>query len=1341
MVGLKATASGSRVSSLVSSIIFAADNPSKLEFLRQLKEELSRVEDTVLLSEFLPSLLKLFSDPFSPVRKCAIEVVGEIGLKHLEFFPESIPALLVVVDDDTPAVARQAITSGTDIFCCTLEKIAIQGLQRNELNDSLELAWTWMQKLKEKICSIAFHASGMPGSDGRRLLALKFVAALILVYTPDPNSSTEPPSNLAGDGKEERFSISWLRRGHPVLKVGDLSVEASRSLGLLLDQLRLPIVKSLSTSMVVVLINCLSAIAIKRPSFYGRILPVLLGLDPSNSVVKVLHVYGVQHALKTAFLSCLKCSHPSAMPWRDRLVAALKEMQAGDLAEQALEGVCNINGNAKEEKVEPVVVKEELSIEDLDSVHNKVGRKRSSDQEFVERNEDEDTPGKRSRFMPCVSEELNNRQIAHHKAVEIKTESSVQAIKPEEDDMGPVQQLVAVFAALVAQGEKAAVSLDVLISSISADLLANVVIANLRNLPFTRPLAEGDEELPGVGLRQSEVDTDPSFRQLSSFLMNAISASCSQQVSLAEDVQPPPVDDIEGSHLEESSAMDEIVKDVVEPTSNELTEIVHSDVPHASTAISDSELTKDFSAVAPDFQVMGTVDAVIPGLDNVPVDGVPEAITTSSLASMDLEDTGQDQLIGFGKIAKSESLPSMSTERSEELSSKTITADANSGITSTATSLGPVQQFALPKISAPVIALSDEEKDDLQKWLFMRIVEAYKQVAVAGGSQLRFSLLAYLGVEFPLDLDPWTLLQKHILSDYVNHEGHELTLRVLYRLYGEAEERDLFSSAKATSAYEMFVLKVVETLRDSFPASDKSLSRLLGEVPHLPESVLKLLGRLCSPENGDKDDKELHSGDRVTQGLSTVWSLILLRPSLRSVLLKIALQSAVHHLEEVRMKAIRLVANKLYPLPSIALQIEEFAQGMLLSVVERYVSDLADTEKYNSQLQKNPDMVLTLNDQARGETISKDPSAHTTESCTPGSLSTTSISQAQRYMSLYFALCTKKHALLRQIFITYQNAPDHVKQAVDRHIPILIRTMGASPALLEIISDPPDGSENLFMQVLQTLTDGTVPSAELISTIKNLYETKKKDIEILFPILSYLPKEEVLSMFSRIVNLPQDKFQAALSRLLQGTMPSGPVLTPPEVLIAIHGIDPDKDGIPLKKVTDACNACFEQKQIFTQQVIAKVLNQLVEQIPLPLLFMRTVLQAIGAFPALVDFIMEILSRLVNKQIWKYPKLWVGFLKCAQLTQPHSFNVLLQLPAAQLEGALNKIPALKAPLAAHANQSSAKSTLPRSILVVLGIASDSHAGSQSQSAQPEVGEASSSDKDTVTEKSKESSSAS
>jgi hypothetical protein len=76
-------------------------------------------------------------------------------------------------------------------------------------------------------------------------------------------------------------------------------------------------------------------------------------------------------------------------------------------------------------------------------------------------------------------------------------------------------------------------------------------------------------------------------------------------------------------------------------------------------------------------------------------------------------------------------------------------------------------------------------------------------------------------------------------------------------------------------------------------------------------------------------------------------------------------------------------------------------------------------------------------------------------------------------------------------------------------------------------------------------------------------------------------------------------------------------LTPTEVLIAIHDINPEKDRVALKKVTDACTACFEQRTVFTQQVLEKALNQMVEKVPLPLLFMRTVIQTIDAFPSLV----------------------------------------------------------------------------------------------------------------------------
>ncbi|XP_054780556.1 uncharacterized protein LOC129288158 isoform X2 [Prosopis cineraria] len=1330
MVGKIDATSREKLVSLVNSVKLAMDIPSKLDYLRQLKVELPQ-EDPVLLTEFLPCLFEFQSDRFSPVRKFVTEMLGEIGSKNTEFLPDIIPVLIAVLDDDTPAVVRQAISCGIDLFHSTLEKIAIQGLYSSDLDIALESAWTWMLKFKDKVHSLAFQH----GSGGAKLLALKFVGAVILLYTPDPNGSSEPPPH---QGRLVEFNISWIRKGHPVLNFKDLSIDASHSLGLLLDQLRFPTVNSLSNSVIVVLINSLLAIAKDRPAFYGRILPVLLGLKPSSSVVNGIRVTAVHHALKKAFLTCLKCTHPSAAPWRERLAGALEEMQSEGMADQVFHQVSEINGSIKKEKDDDLDIKEEKPASlSFDSLHTNLGRKRLGSQDGGDLAEDEDVPEKRSKTTTIVSEPKKELDESTRVCWD-NNASTVPRSSRREVDNGPVQQLVAMFGALVAQGEEAVAPLEILISSISSDLLAEVVMANMCNLPPNNPSAEGDDEpLHDISITGS----DGKAKYPSSFVdcVMSLSSTFPSITVLLDANQSISNEKSQGEEEISATGVDNnAVHSGLNPSSENV--MLPSDFPSSDAKIPGMESVN--TGVPSDIHDVGNLESGIPGLDSFGRNvALSETVAGSSLASSDIEEASQEQVMGFGQKSPLNIVTSISTDRSEEISPKAAVTDVNSVVSSAAPS-DRSSRLVLPKMIAPVVDLADEQKDNLQKWAFIRIIDAYKQISIAGGSKVRFSILAYLGVELPLDLDPWKLLQKHVLVDYTSHEGHELTLRVLYRLFGEAEEEpDFFSSTTAASVYETFLLTVAEALRDSFPPSDKAFSRLLGEAPYLPNSVLKVLENMCSPGNSDKVEKESQSGDRVTQGLSAVWSLILLRPPIRDTCLKIALQSAVHQLEEVRMKAIRLVANKLYPLTSISHQIEDFAKEMLLSVMSGDASETADSEGSVAETPKGPDNEKSLIEPSSVSGNSKDFCSDNHQSCTPESVLLVSVSEAQRCMSLYFALCTKKHSLFQQIFVIYKSTSKAVKQAVHRHIPILVRTMGSSPDLLEIISDPPHGSENLLMQVLHTLTDGTVPSRDLIFTIKRLHDSKFKDAEVLIPVLAYLPKDEVMLVFPHIVNLPLDKFQVALVRMLQKSSNSGPVLTPAEVLIAIHGIDPEKDGIPLKKVTDACNACFEQRQIFTQEVLAKVLNQLVEQIPLPLLFMRTVLQAIGAFPTLVDFIMGILSRLVGKQIWKYPKLWVGFLKCAQLTQPQSFSVLLQLPPAQLENALNRSAALKAPLVAHASQADIQSSLPRSVLVVLGIASDPQVSSQPQTSQTQTSETGNSEKDTLTEKSKESSTAS
>ncbi|KAL1170668.1 hypothetical protein V6Z11_A05G229400 [Gossypium hirsutum] len=341
-----------------------------------------------------------------------------------------------------------------------------------------------------------------------------------------------------------------------------------------------------------------------------------------------------------------------------------------------------------------------------------------------------------------------------------------------------------------------------------------------------------------------------------------------------------------------------------------------------------------------------------------------------------------------------------------------------------------------------------------------------------------------------------------------------------------------------------------------------------------------------------------HSADFL--GLGVVWSLILGRPNNRQACLSKALK----------------VANKLYQLDYISGEIEQFATNMLLSADDRHAAGAeflhSGSADERGEMEVRSGYTSTTGSQFQEPRVSGIDSM--TAESTTNSASVVSFAEAQRLISLVFSLCTKKPSLLQFLFDVYGRAPKTVKQVFHRHIPIVIRALGQSCSqLLQIISDPPQGSENLLTLVLQILTQETIPSPDLVATVKYLYETKLKDATILIPILSSLSKNEVLPIFPRRVDLPLEKFQLALAHILQGSAHIGPALTPAKALVAIHDIIPEKGGLPHKKITDACSACFEQRTVFTQQVLAKALNQMVDQIPLPLLFMRTVIQAIDAF--------------------------------------------------------------------------------------------------------------------------------
>lgn len=279
-----------------------------------------------------------------------------------------------------------------------------------------------------------------------------------------------------------------------------------------------------------------------------------------------------------------------------------------------------------------------------------------------------------------------------------------------------------------------------------------------------------------------------------------------------------------------------------------------------------------------------------------------------------------------------------------------------------------------------------------------------------------------------------------------------------------------------------------------------------------------------------------------------------------------------------------------------------------------------------------------------------------------------------------------------------------VKRIILRLLDIPVKGMGMdSPDLLKLVEDCPKGAETLVTRVIQILTDKTPPSAELVKRVRELYQSRVSDVRFLIPVLNGLTKREVIDSLPRLIKLNPIVVKEVFNRLLgthSDSLSHNSPLTPAELLVALHVIDPKK--CELKTVIKATTLCFSERQAYTQEVLAIVMKQLMEMNPLPTLLMRTVIQSLAAYPNLSGFVMNILQRLILKQVWTQRKVWEGFIKCCQRTKPQSFQVLLQLPAPQLQEVLEACPEMRQPLLQHVQSftENQRSHVPQSVMDVL-----------------------------------------
>ncbi|KAI6016044.1 Symplekin tight junction protein C terminal-domain-containing protein [Pisolithus microcarpus] len=457
---------------------------------------------------------------------------------------------------------------------------------------------------------------------------------------------------------------------------------------------------------------------------------------------------------------------------------------------------------------------------------------------------------------------------------------------------------------------------------------------------------------------------------------------------------------------------------------------------------------------------------------------------------------------------------------------------------------------------------------------------------------------------------------------------------------------------------------------------DKAFSRFLLDLPDVPSDVLDMLRDLSV------------EAEKMHVGFTTLRDFVLERPSLRAEALRVLLDLTTHPDSVTRRAAINTVRRWVPGAEPLDSMIRDFA----LQILRR--------------LQKRPSQESKgSNGQANGE--AEDDNMEDGQLPPEELIQTPYLSDdiqlpaekshVLQHVELLFALSVKIPEFLDEIFASYSQMDVSVQEAIQSLITALVKSLGSNNGkLLTLMRTCPRGSESLALRVLTIFTEHGRPSSQLVALVKGLISERDLDARFLIPIIAEMDKSDILrylprvvsilngqpepknlvrSVFSSVVTTPPQTFGSVTSNLPR--VRQSELLTPAELMVLLHEAEKE---IGLKSAIEAIGICFSMTDVFRSEILAVVMQQIVDEPVLPVLFLRTVIQAVTTYKSLVPFVSTtLLSRLITKKIWQNPHLWEGFIRCAKVIAPASFGALLQLPKEQLRELVDKQPSLKSGL--------------------------------------------------------------
>ncbi|KAF8317119.1 hypothetical protein DL93DRAFT_2134523 [Clavulina sp. PMI_390] len=473
--------------------------------------------------------------------------------------------------------------------------------------------------------------------------------------------------------------------------------------------------------------------------------------------------------------------------------------------------------------------------------------------------------------------------------------------------------------------------------------------------------------------------------------------------------------------------------------------------------------------------------------------------------------------------------------------------------------------------------------------------------------------------------------------------------------------------------YSTWLDKMLAGYLAHIDSSDRTLSQLVLDLPYLPPSVFALLSDLAVQQS------------TTLPALEALKELVTLRPPVREEALRIILNLTTHPTTVLRISAIKAVKRWVPDVKPMDQLSQDFAIQLLRRLESHPDPEKGGSTEPTSTPTSTPYLPATLDSPVRP-------------------------AQILQHVQLIFALCVKVPELLDEIFSAYSRMDEPVQNAVLDHFAPVIRSIGTAsgtPAytrLLDLLRTFEAGADSLVLRVLRILSDGGRPSSQLVALVKTLISERNLDARFLIPIITELDRNEIIKFIPRVVsmlgaNVPgstpgeekglvRSVFVAVLEKPARGfgqvstnlpRLKESQLLEPVRLLVLLH----ESPEIGMASARDAIDICFGLTDFFPSEILAATIQQLVDNPTLPVLFMRTVIQAVKTYKTLISYVAKtLMTRLIQKKIWTLGKLWDGFILCGKIIAPASYGALLLLPPAQLAEVAEKQPSLRIGLREH-----------------------------------------------------------